>query len=235
MAININTVYQKVLAIANKEKRGYITPLEFNLLANQAQLDIFNQYFYDVGQFNRLPKSEEQYLNAIDIVKQKISVFEKFRGAPSAVSSNTITLHVDAFELGDVFYVDSGLYTFIEKVDQKELMDMQLSPLAVPTALRPVYVKTSSNKIDIYGVSPTTSNIKHNYIKKPIDVAWGSTIVNDVSLYNSSTSINSELHPSEETKLVVKILALSGIILEDPNLYQSASQEEMKDLQQSKA
>ena len=235
MAININTVYQKVLAIANKEKRGYITPLEFNLLANQAQLDIFNQYFYDVGQFNRLPKAEEQYLNAIDIVKQKISVFEEFRGAPSAASSNTITLHADTFELGDVFHVNSGLYTFIEKVDQKELMDMQLSPLAAPTALRPVYVKISSNKIDIYGVSPTTSNIKHNYIKKPIDVAWGYTVINDVSLYNSSTSINSELHPSEETKLVVKILALSGIILEDPNLYQSASQEEMKDLQQSKA
>ena len=235
MAININTVYQKVLAIANKEKRGYITPLEFNLLANQAQLDIFNQYFYDVGQFNRLPKAEEQYLNAIDIVKQKISVFEEFRGAPSSASSNTITLHADTFELGDVFHVNSGLYTFIEKVDQKELMDMQLSPLAAPTALRPVYVKISSNKIDIYGVSPTTSNIKHNYIKKPIDVAWGYTVINDVSLYNSSTSINSELHPSEETKLVVKILALSGIILEDPNLYQSASQEEMKDLQQSKA
>ena len=40
--VSIDTVYQKVLAIANKEQRGYITPLEFNLLANQAQLDILN-------------------------------------------------------------------------------------------------------------------------------------------------------------------------------------------------
>ena len=41
MAVSVDTVYQRVLAIANKEQRGYITPLEFNLFANQAQLDIF--------------------------------------------------------------------------------------------------------------------------------------------------------------------------------------------------
>ena len=44
--VNIDTVYQRVLAIANKEQRGYITPLEFNLLANQAQLDVFEQYSF---------------------------------------------------------------------------------------------------------------------------------------------------------------------------------------------
>ena len=47
MAINVDTVYQRVLAVANKEQRGFITPLEFNLLANQAQMEIFEQYFYD--------------------------------------------------------------------------------------------------------------------------------------------------------------------------------------------
>ena len=37
----IDTVYQKVLAFANKEQRGYITPQEFNLYADQAQKEIF--------------------------------------------------------------------------------------------------------------------------------------------------------------------------------------------------
>ena len=36
--VYIDTVYQRVLAIANKEQRGYITPQEFNLYANQAPL-----------------------------------------------------------------------------------------------------------------------------------------------------------------------------------------------------
>ena len=38
--ISINRVYQKVLAIANKEQRGYITPQEFNLFADKAQMEI---------------------------------------------------------------------------------------------------------------------------------------------------------------------------------------------------
>ena len=45
--VNVDRVYQRVLVLANKEQRGYITPQEFNLLANQAQVDIFEQYFYD--------------------------------------------------------------------------------------------------------------------------------------------------------------------------------------------
>ena len=49
MAIDINRIYQKVLAIANKEQRGYITPQEFNLLANKAQLEIFENYFYKIN------------------------------------------------------------------------------------------------------------------------------------------------------------------------------------------
>ena len=34
----VDRVYQRVLTLANKEQRGYITPQEFNLFANQAQM-----------------------------------------------------------------------------------------------------------------------------------------------------------------------------------------------------
>ena len=37
MAVSIDSVYQKVLVLANKEQRGYITPQEFNLFADKAQ------------------------------------------------------------------------------------------------------------------------------------------------------------------------------------------------------
>ena len=40
MAINVNTVYQTVLLILNKEQRGYMTPQEFNNIGNQVQLEI---------------------------------------------------------------------------------------------------------------------------------------------------------------------------------------------------
>ena len=72
MAVNINTVYQKVLAIANKEKRGYITPQEFNLFADQAQKEIFEQYFYDLNQFKRVSGNTSEYSDMVDYLEDKI-------------------------------------------------------------------------------------------------------------------------------------------------------------------
>ena len=55
--ININSVYQKVLALANKEQRGYITPQEFNLLADKAQSEIFENYFHNIKMSEVKPKN----------------------------------------------------------------------------------------------------------------------------------------------------------------------------------
>ena len=43
----INSVRKTVLSVLNKNNYGYITPDDFNLYAKQAQLDIFDDYFYD--------------------------------------------------------------------------------------------------------------------------------------------------------------------------------------------
>ena len=76
--ININSVYQKVLAITNKEQRGYITPQEFNLFANQAQMEIFEQYFYDLNQFNRIPGNDTPYADVDTMLEEKLQIFESF-------------------------------------------------------------------------------------------------------------------------------------------------------------
>ena len=60
MAISVDTVYQRVQSILNKENRGYLTPQEFNLFANQAQLEIFEQYFFDLNQYERMPKKDTE-------------------------------------------------------------------------------------------------------------------------------------------------------------------------------
>ena len=73
MSVSVNTVYQKVLAIANKEQRGYITPQEFNLFADQAQKEIFEQYFYDINQFNRVPGNQTEFSDQLYMLEEKIS------------------------------------------------------------------------------------------------------------------------------------------------------------------
>ena len=79
--VNINTVYQTVLQILNKEQRGYITPAEFNNLAQQVQLEIFESYFPDGNQLNRQnqnnSQNDTQYFNIFKNQEEKISPFVK--------------------------------------------------------------------------------------------------------------------------------------------------------------
>ena len=62
MSVNVNTVYSTVLSILNKEQRGYLTPSQFDQIAKQVQLEIFEKYFEDLNQFlrvNNLSQSRE--------------------------------------------------------------------------------------------------------------------------------------------------------------------------------
>ena len=235
MAISVDTVYQRVLAILNKEQRGYLTPQEFNLFANQAQRDIFEQYFYDINQFGRMHGNDTEYSDMLNILNEKISIFEK----QGAVNSGT-TLPTDLYRLGTikVSYADpissATKIAEAERVNKNEYLYLSLSPLGKPTVSRPIYIRDESG-VKVYGPGQLTSNITCNYIKVPATVAWNYTMVLGVAQYNASTSTNFELHESEEPELVEKILELSGLLLKDPGVYQIANQEELERIQQEKA
>ena len=61
-------------------------------------------------------------------------------------------------------------------------------------------------------------------IRRPVRAEWGYVVVNERALYNASRATNFELHASEETNLVNKILEGAGIILNKPGLVQIADQ-----------
>ena len=76
MPISIDTVYQRVLAITNKEQRGYVTPLEFNLIANQAQLLIFEQYFYDLDKTKRNINDDSSFSDMVELIKKATKEYD---------------------------------------------------------------------------------------------------------------------------------------------------------------
>ena len=225
--VKVDTVYQRVLALANKEQRGYITPLEFNLLANQAQLDIFEQYFYDINQFARIKDIGAEYSDAVDTLEEKISIFE--------TSANVIggALPSNLYRLGTVIL---GNANEVEQIEQKKFLYINSSPLTVSTNRRPIYTR-SGNTIIVYGDGGVqiSTGIRCNYVKQPNSVNWGYNVVVDKALYNASTSTNFELHNAEETKLVIKILELAGIVINKPGLVSIAAQKEASKLQQEKS
>ena len=148
MAVSIDTVYQRVLAIANKEQRGYISPQEFNLFANQAQMDIFEQYFYDINQFNRAPGNDTEYSNMLDLLNEKIAVFQKYMQDVTVTGARVGTIPSDVYRLGTVMYVGSTYPVEIDEVRHNEVLDLEKSPLTRATLTRPYYIRlTKSNFI----------------------------------------------------------------------------------------
>ena len=135
--------------------------------------------------------------------------------------------------MGELYYLNSGNYVEIEKLQQNELHHYINSPLTTPSLSLPIYVNTSSSAIQVYPIT-ITSGVTCNYISRPATVKWAYTVVFEQAMYNANNSVNFELHDSEETELVMKILSLAGVMLKDPSMYQIASTEDQKSLQQEK-
>ena len=230
MAVSVDTVYQRVLAILNKEQRGFVTPEEFNLFANQVQLDMFEQYFYDINQFGRISGNDTEYSDMLDNLNEKVSLFEK--EATLTRSGNHYLLPADMYRIGTVKYNSIE----VERINKNEYLYVSQAPLTKPTNARPIYTKGLSG-IKAYGTAELTgaSDISCNYVKKPANVVWGYTTVSGSAQYNASTSTNFEVHASEEVDLVLGILALSGLLIKDPAVYQLAAQEEQQGINQEKA
>ena len=243
MAVSIDRVYQKVLALANKEQRGYITPQEFNLFADHAQMEIFEQYFYDLDQFQRAPGNDVTYSDRVTNVENKISYFKRYDDNVSSITS----------DFGDVMLEDhdeniyklialrlryqpgGSLYVAEEMQVGSEQFLYEQSPLARSTRKRPIYWKrmhlSRGISLRIYPrpqiSDPYDSSVDGavviSYIKTPVKPNWSYVVINDKPLYNSTNGVDFELHASEETELVYRILALAGVAIEKPQLVQTAA------------
>ena len=242
MAISIDTVYQRVLALANKEQRGYVTPQEFNLFANQAQMEIFEQYFYDINQWSRQHGNSTGHSDMLTNLEEKVSIFEKHnQQAPVEGDFGDVRLSEiqNLYRLTAVYvayeYTD---WSVAEEIPLNEVREYEGSPLTKWTKKRPIYTRSHDDnywRINIYPYPPDGNDVVYiDYIKKPTSPNWGYVVVNDKALYNSTTSQDFELHLSEESELVYRILAFAGIAIEKPQLTQMAAGFEQAKVQQEK-
>ena len=236
MAISVDTVYQRVLVLANKEQRGYITPQEFNLLANQAQQQIFEQYFYDLNQRLRIEPESPSVRGEEDLsifLNEKIS---------HHISIGTVTSGVTFpanYMIGRIFVDENNFRYPCEKLPRNEVLNIIKSSRHLGLLARsPIYCDSiTGNDIEVYnntGQLTGSPAVKCEVINKPTDTVWGYTVVNGKALYNSATTTNFDMHDSEETNLVIKILELAGITLNKPGLAQTAGQKDINETQLKK-
>ena len=234
MSVNIDTVYQKVLALANKEQRGYITPQEFNLLADKAQNEIYENYFHGVKMSEIKPKNQMNYADELEMLEEKLHPFH----VDTTVSTNSasLTLPTNIQKIIDI--TRSG--NKVTQVNKSEIGYTENNSLTKATTIRSIFVREDSGIVTIYptpssstynavastgesGLNNDTEQFEVSYYKNPTAPSWGYIIVNEKALYNTSTSTNFELHSSEEEPLVIRILMLAVLTIKQPDVMQAGS------------
>ena len=254
MELNVNTVYTTVLSILNKEQRGYMTPDEFNKVATQVQLEIFEGFFQDLNQYLRMPKTDEEFASRIAHIEEEIQVFEEYKSASSHASGvydfpQDSSNKNEVYRLGSVYFNAVPGTPQIELVGRKEYKQQLMSPLTQPSKSFPIGI-LKNDKVEVYPKVTTfnperatsISDVKFSYIRKPKDVRWGFTTGSlgqylydstayDPPTYPSSTdeatagSTQFEIDSSNQTTVILEILKYSGIIIRDPQIVQAAQQE----------
>jgi len=225
MAVNVDTVYKTVLLILNKEQRGYMTPDEFNKIGTQVQLEIYLKYFEDLNQLIRVPQTDLDYADRVDLLDEKMAVFKRNSDISGNYTINGFTPPSDLQELGSVIYNNSEM----QRVQRNEFYNLYRSKLTKPSTTYPIYLY-ENGYIKVFPET-ITSGVSINYLKFPTAVIWGFTVDSNRGnyVYNSALSTSFELHQSEQTELIIRILEYAGIVIRDPQVIQIASQKVQQD------
>lgn len=222
----IDRVRNTVLTILNKNNIGTIPPMEFNRLAGLAQRDIFENNFYDYNKFvnyqnKRLTNSE--YSDIPKNIREKIDLFAE---------TSTMTLNNGFYTVDnqDVYRIQQLRYqnAIIEQVPKSLVLRLNQDAYSAPTTTYPVYVRYG----DKFEVFPNTivNDVSCFYIREPKQPKWTYIMISGNPVYNPSANDfqDLEIHPSDEVKLITKILGYAGVTIRDQQVIEVALNKEMQ-------
>lgn len=213
----LNDIRNLVHFILNKESRGYITPLEFNTFAKQAQQEIVDGYFHD---YNKAFVARDTRVNQKEILKKTKENLDKFIVEPtSLVYDNGVFLEPD-----DFYVTINLLYNNkeIENVGRDKLWYLLQSNLTEPNLMYPIYVKYDST----YKVYPETidSDVKLIYFRLPKDPNWTYFMVGEDAVFNPSDPNYQDLEIGYDDKmeLTMHILKYAGLNIREQEIFAAA-------------
>lgn len=228
----INSVRNTVLSVLNKNNYGYISPNDFNLFAKQAQLDIFENYFYRYNYQILKENARESGIGYADIKKQYEEVIDSFsKSVTLTKTSGTFALPTDYYTIVRIIYTNpSGKMVEIEKVPIARAQQLLMSNLTQPIELFPAYVQ-SEDKLTVYPDTISTG-VSCYYVRYPKDPKWTYTLVSGEPLFNQGAVDyqDFELPLTDEPTLIAKILQFAGMSIREIEALNFATQQEQTEI-----
>ncbi len=226
----IDDVRTTVLAVLNKNNYGYLSPMDFNLYAKQAQLEIFENLFYQYNNQINSENARRSGTDYADISKGILEDIDLFNvSSPLApVALGFFKLPNDYYFITTITYSVSNVDVVLERVSQNKITALNASPLTAPSVDFPVYVQ---RRDDARVYPDTTTNVTANYIRYPKDPVWTYLTLGNgnTPIYTPNASTQDfELPKSYQNELVIKILKYAGVEIRETMVVDFANKQEQQ-------
>ena len=213
VSMTIDEIYKFVQLMANKENRGWIKPTEFNLLAKRSQLDLIKDRVGKVSETG----GEEGYRENSRFYDELYPVITYNIGINSAAGTDDFAFPTSPqylYFLGARFNDRE-----VEMLDHGDLTRRRNSQLNPPSADFPCGV-IQSGGIRIFNTGgPSVGGLlRLTYVSEPTAPNWAFTTVNNVEIYNASSSTDFVLPESTHKELAHRILSYVGVTLREQNI-----------------
>ena len=230
--ISVQSVYDAVKNLANKDQKGFVSPLVFNDFARIAQLNIFNEIFEDIYSGKKLRRMNVDgagHLSMVTRSKSDLSVLRK----KEDISKNTST---GVFEKPPDFSAavscsltgaQGRAKTNIHLLyDEHKINQLLASNLSAPTRSYPVAL--ISEDIEVF--PSVISKVVLTYIRVPLTPSYQVDAIelqgSSIEIFNEAMSQNFELPRHYEQELIAEIAKMVGINLRDKDVYNHGVTEE---------
>jgi len=235
--IPINRCRNTVLHLLDKSNRGFISPEKFDSFCYLAQMDIFENLFY---QYNKWLSNKSKHLTGTEYadipknIKEQIDVFSAY----STTSNFTYNSGTELWSYtgGDLYRTEGlslknagGKKIDVEEVSKgTELNNLINSKINMPTTTYPICVKIG-NGFKVYPTVPAGYSLELLYIRVPKTPKWTYVTVSGNPIYNAGASDKQDLEIDESlfVPFVTKVMAYCGLSIRESDVVAAAANAEV--------
>ena len=206
----INDVRNTVLAIINKNNYGYLSPQDFNLYAQQAQMDLFEDYFYQYNQYINRENLRQSGTGYADIVKGLVEVIDSFSVESFLIGGNGANqwnLPLDYYLINKIFHYPNLLTNGITTSSSANQL---VNNLLVPPALSPPAFDTGVTGFNVFpatgSIVVNTSTLAQSFVNSVVDAT---TLNLATNIFFSITVPPSESYSIFDASTIVEVERVS--------------------------
>jgi len=227
--ISVNKVRNTVLFLLEKENRGFLAPQASDSFGDLAQMEIFENLFY---QYNKWIINESRHLSNNDFadipknIQEQIDTFSEY-STPENFTYDNLTdtwkySGSDLYTTGALSLVNSsGKKVDIELVAKGPIWNNMInSKINAPSVTFPIYTKINKG-YRVAPKAPTGYSVELFYIRRPKAPKW--TYVTDSNgnpIFNAGASDRQDFELDESLfyPLVMKIMGFCGIQIQESDI-----------------